>query len=165
MKRTALTCSLLLVMSMVAVAAAQDRLGGRTVPRQISGVIDGRFVFEGPAEGPWTTVGDATGPLTHLGLAHLRTTHRAYPDTGQLVGTFTLVAANGDEIWGTYEGFAAWTPDYTAVLGEVLLLVEGGTGRFAQATGTIHAAFLETFDDPTWASAGVVWTLHGTVGY
>ena len=52
-------------------------------------------------------------------------------------GAFTITAANGDTIQGTYEGAAA----PTAVEGVITYLVSGpitgGTGRFAGAAGML----------------------------
>ena len=163
MKRTAFRCSLFLVLAISAMAAAADP-GTKTVPRIILGAMEGRFVFDGPWEGPWTTTGDVTGTLRHLGLAKMTTRHTASPDGTLSGGEFKIVAANGDEIRGHYTASGGWISG-TQVLGTAAFTMEGGTGRFAHATGDINAAFLETFDDPTWASAKVSWTLEGTVRY
>jgi hypothetical protein len=163
MRKTAFTISLLLVLTVVAVTAAADP-GTKTVPRVILGAMEGRFGFEGPSEGPWTTTGDVMGTLRHLGLAKMTTTHTADPNGTLSDGVFKIVAANGDEIRGSYTASGAWISG-TQVLGSAAFTVEGGTGRFAQATGEITAAFLETFDDPTFYSAKVSWTLEGTVRY
>jgi hypothetical protein len=151
-------------------AAVQAAQGPRTVPRFVSGELDGRFDFTRMWGGEWWEFysdSQTTGTLSHLGLAQLRTTHIPNLATGALEqGTFTIVAANGDEIHGTYEGTATYDevrPDL--VHGAATFVISGGTGRFDGATGTITATFLETIDDPTWASAKVAWTLAGTVNY
>lgn len=164
MRKTAFTFSLLLVLTVAAVAAAADSPGNKTVARSIYGAMDGRFVFTGPWEGPWTTTGDVKGTLRHLGLAKMTTTHTASPDGTISGGEFVIVAANGDELRGSYTASVGWISE-TQVLGAATFSIEGGTGRFARAGGEITAAFLETFDDPTWASAKVSWTLNGTVDY
>ena len=165
MKRTVLTCALFLAIGVSVMAGALHGPGTNTVPRLVAGIMDGRFTFEGPEAGPWTTVGDVTGTVRHLGLAKLSTTHTPNADGTLSDGSFTLVAANGDEVRGTYEGYGEFTPDGTAVQAHAVLVITGGTGRFANATGTIGASFLETFDDPTWASAGVSWALVGIINY
>ena len=147
-------------------AAAEAAKGSKTVPRYVTGMLDGRFAFEGPWEGPWTTTGDAAGTLTHLGLARIYTTHTASPDGTISGGAFEIAAANGDKIQGTYEATATYDAlREDLVHGAATFVISGGTGRFAGATGTIIATFLETLDDPTWASAKVAWTLSGTVNY
>jgi hypothetical protein len=165
MKRTALFCSLLLALVIVALAAVPDSQKAKTVPRDISGVMDGRFTFTGPDEGPWTTTGDVTGTLRHLGLAKMYTTHTASPDGTISRGIFSIVAANGDEILGSYTASGILSDDYTHVDGTANFLITGGSGRFVHATGTITAAFIETLDDPTFAGAAVSWALLGTVSY
>jgi len=164
MRKTAFTCSLLLVLAVVAAAAAADNPGTKTVPRVICGTMDGRFTFTGPWEGPWTTTGDVKGTLSHLGLGRMTTTHTADPNGTISGGEFAIVAANGDELRGSYTASGGYISG-TQVLGTAAFTIEGGTGRFAHASGEITAGFLETFDDPTWASAKVNWTLEGTVRY
>ena len=160
MKKTVLSCSLLLAFAAAVMAAD----GAKTVPRDVFGVLNGRFSFTGPYEGPWMTTGDVTGTLRHLGLAKMYTRHTTSPYGEISGGRFEIVAANGDEIRGTYTASGAWISG-TQVLGAAAFPIEEGTGRFASASGTITAAFLETFDDPTWASAKVSWTLEGSVSY
>ncbi len=164
MRKTAFTFSLLLALTVAALAATAESPETRVVPRVVYGAMEGRFTFTGPWEGPWTAIGDVKGPLRHLGLAKMTTTHTSYPDGTISGGQFTIVAANGDELRGSYTASGGWISD-TQVLGTAEFVIEGGTGRFAQATGDITAGFLETLDDPTWASAKVNWTLEGTVLY
>jgi hypothetical protein len=150
------------------VAAASQ---GRQVTRHVTGTMTGRFDFTrlwGTEWWEFYSDSDCRGTVSHLGLARLYTTHIPDIDTGQLTeGTFRIVAANGDKIRGTYTGSAVPDAEQPALLahGTATLVVSGGTGRFAHATGSIDATFLETFDDPSWASAGVVWTLDGSVSY
>jgi len=166
MKRTALVCSLILAMAIAVTAAAPGGQRGKTVPRDISGSMSGAFsfVWVGPGDWDFTTEGDAAGTLTHLGLAQLITSHT--PDTvgGTLSdGTFTIVAANGDEIRGIYAG--SGSGEYpNPVQGTAVFFVRGGSGRFARATGTLNADFLEVFSADGW-SAQVEWFLEGTVHY
>ncbi len=76
------------------------------------------------------------------------------------------MAANGDQLQGTYEGTFAPDPDRSDVYhATATFVVSSGTGRFAGATGSLATTFLETLDDPTWASAKVTWTLAGTINY
>jgi len=141
------------------------------VTRHFAGTLAGRFDFTrlwGSAWWEFYSDGDCTGTVSHLGLSRLYTTHVPNLETGQLTdGTFELVAANGDRIQGTYTGAAAYDAEHPDELahGTATFVVSGGTGRFSGATGGIDATFLETFDDPSWESAGVVWTLDGNVSY
>jgi hypothetical protein len=149
-----------------AVAPASQH--SNTVPREVSGKLDGRFTFVvwGPGWWDFYTDGNVTGTLSHLGLARMYTRHTPHADGTLTDGTFEIVAANGDEIRGTYGGSASYDavrPDL--VHGAATFVISGGTGRFLGATGTLTATFLETLDDPSWASAKVAWTLEGTVNY
>jgi hypothetical protein len=53
-------------------------------------------------------------------------------------GNMKLIAANGDEVWMTYSGFAPYP--VIGVPGTIIVDVDftivGGTGRFADASGT-----------------------------
>jgi hypothetical protein len=78
------------------------------------------------------------GQATHLG--HYTVVGRdglLNPVTGAWTGHYTWIAANGDEV-STFatgqlvvlpNGDDGWVADYT---------IEGGTGRFAGATGSFH---------------------------
>ena len=164
MKKIALICMLALAVAIPALAVTATNNQGKTVPRNLRGVMDGRFIFGGPWEGPWTVAGDLSGTLSHLGLSRMETSHTTYPDGSLTDGTFTISAANGDLIQGTYTASASMVSDFV-VLGSATLQVTGGTGRFACAEGTIHADFLETLDDMTFASAKVTWYLAGMISY
>ena len=140
------------------------------VPRHVTGVADGRFDFTnmwGPEWWQFYSDSDAKGTLSHLGLTRIHTRHVPNLVTGAVAqGEFTLVAANGDEIHGTYAGAATYDPDRADLLhGVATFVITGGTGRFLRATGSIEARFLETLDDPSWASAKVTWSFDGTVNY
>ena len=141
---------------------------GRTVAREVSGSLDGRFDFTRTWGSEWWQFysdGDSTGTVNHLGLSRMYTTHIPNLGTGALEhGEFRIVAANGDTILGTFEGSAAYVSE-DQLHGVATFVVSGGTGRFEGASGTIDVTFVETLDDPTWASAKVAWTLAGTVSY
>jgi hypothetical protein len=140
------------------------------VARHAEGTLNGRFDFTHMWGADWWQFysdSEATGTLSHFGLTRIHTRHIPDLTTGALEqGEFTIVAANGDELHGTYEGSATYDPERADLVhGAAAFVVSGGTGRFANATGTIAATFLETLDDPSWASAKVTWTLAGTVKY
>lgn len=168
MKKTTVSRALFLVMVLLALAASPAAQGPNTVPRNVTGVLNGTFTFEQWGSEWWEiyTNGEATGTVQHLGLSTLYTRHTPTVSGDLVDGTFEIVAANGDELRGTYDGFAAATSNtFLAYAGEATLVITGGTGRFAGATGTIDATFLETFTDYSYALAVTRWTLAGTVNY
>ena len=140
------------------------------ITRKVEGTVNGRFDFTQTWGSEWWQFysdSDATGTLSHLGLSRVHTRHIPNFTTFTLEqGEFTIVAANGDEIHGTYGGSVVPDPDNAEVVhGTATFVVSGGTGRFTGATGTIMVTLLETLDDPSWASAKVAWTLTGIVKY
>jgi hypothetical protein len=103
-------------------------------------------------------VTEATGTSSQLGQFDLSMPHVVDPVTRIAVGTFELVAANGDTIVGTMTGLAQLTetPD-------VLFIVEnatitGGTGRFADATGsfTIERLYNRVLGDTAGSFEGTI---------
>ncbi len=167
MKKTALLLVVLLALALPSFAGAADSKQTKTVPRFVCGVLNGAFTFDIYGGGDWDffTLGDMGGTLTHLGLSKMYTVHQPTASGELLNGTFTIVAANGDEIQGTYTGFVTWvSDDAPQYYGEADLVIIGGTGRFAKATGTLNATFFETLDLETWVFP-VTWTLSGNVSY
>ncbi|MEX2553663.1 MAG: hypothetical protein WD627_11765 [Actinomycetota bacterium] len=84
-------------------------------------------------------VGDATGVTSHLGKTgiHFEGTVAPTEEEGTFAGSaaVTIVAGNGDQLTGT----AAVTSTATPTGGTTTVVVEitGGTGRFANASGTL----------------------------
>ena len=78
---------------------------------------------------------DGTGHATHLGRFTTDQSHCASPASLDFTaGVFTLTAANGDQLRGTYSGqFVPLEPPLFAIDGQFTFV--GGTGRFADATG------------------------------
>ena len=118
-------------------AAAKDRL-------PLEGSESGRFQLLGPCEaGGMTLEVNGTGHASGIGdySGHYRECFD--PATGAVTaGTFTLTAANGDEIFGTFGGQARPTDDPTVVAYDDPGVITGGTGRFADAGGTVTTSGL-----------------------
>jgi hypothetical protein len=170
MKKVALSCSLFLALAIAVMAAAPFDQQDKSSPRHnfdVQGVQTGTFNFEywGPGFWDFETIGDATGTLRHLGLMRMYTRHRPTADGLLNQGTFTMVAASGDQIRGTYEGAGALVSTAAPELyGKATLVISGGTGRYAHAKGTLIATFFETMN-ATWVDLPVTWILEGTVSY
>lgn len=110
---------------------------------KLKGSLTGTFTFvpDAPPSQIATVHLDASGVASHLGRFTLTAPHRVDVSTlpARAVGTFELVAANGDRLTGRFEGTGTLTspPDGFTVV--EIYTVTGGTGRFAGATGTFTA--------------------------
>jgi hypothetical protein len=156
-----LLIGLVLAFAALAPASALAKAGG--TDRPMKGTVVGTVTVPIPSLQLTT---DASGVLTHLGKY---TGH--FEGSGEIVGgrtlgegTFTVVAANGDQLTGTF------TLNGSLPSGEphsltVFLTITGGTGRFADASGTLTIPLLATpscFLEPTCPGA-LVETLEGPV--
>ena len=101
-----------------------------------------------------------TGNLSHLGaisggdVAVLTATG---PATFTYTGTDILVAANGDELFSDFTGSGVFT-SATAVESTQVNTITGGTGRFADASGT----FTITISSVIVAISATSETTHNT---
>lgn len=109
------------------------------------------------------TIHATDGHATHLGQLTGDAYHCDNFATGELAdGIVVLVAANGDELHGTYEGMLLPSEPGTARIAATQTY-NGGTGRFTHATGSA--------DESTWAiflseTTGLVGgTMVGTLSY
>jgi hypothetical protein len=113
-------------------AAADDQL-------PLKGSESGTFALPGPCAAGGVVIDVVgTGHTTQLGNYSGHYRECLNPATGAVTaGTFTLTAANGDEVYGTYSGQAVPTQDPGVVNFEDPGVITGGTGRFAGAGGTL----------------------------
>lgn len=96
----------------------------------------------------FTSVLDAAGQATHLGAFTLSGSHceSLFQSTD---GQMTLVAANGDRLYGTYA--TTWTVKGGQVIVDGPLDINGGTGRFTHATGSLSQHHVITvLDQQPW---------------
>jgi hypothetical protein len=124
-------------------------------------VLDGDWCP--PGLGP-VTISIERGQATHLGRFSAETRHCTDLATGQFTaGVIVITAANGDELHGTYSGrFLPELPDGTTPVASTHYY-DGGTGRFANATGMADAPAWFVFTSET---GGVIrGTLSGTLSY
>jgi len=118
-------------------AAADDH-----VP--LKGSETGTFQLVGPC-GTSGVIVDVTGTghSTALGKYDGNFRECLDPATGAVTGgTFTLTAANGDKVFGTYGGQAFPTANPNVVHYQDPGVITGGTGRFAGAGGTMTTSGL-----------------------
>lgn len=129
---------LLLVALTVMVAAPVQALAGAQVP--FKGADAGGFTFPA-ACGPTSLVVDigGVGNATQVGRYAYEALECFDTDTLLYSGVFTLRAANGDTLSGTYSG------EVVEIVGSVGryeqdAVVTGGTGRFSGADGGFHVS-------------------------
>jgi hypothetical protein len=91
-----------------------------------------------------------TGTASHVGQFVVNSEGIVEGNTG--AGTFTLTAANGDQLSGTWEGVGEFVPPAEVRLTEEATIA-GGTGRFAGASGRFTIVRVESLTSPT-ASSG-----------
>lgn len=84
----------------------------------------------------------ATGNATQLGAFKFTLLATVNTATGMGTGTFLFTAANGDTVFGTATGQATFTPPNVLTIGEIAI-IDGGTGRFAGATGSFSVTRLK----------------------
>jgi hypothetical protein len=109
-----------------------------------------------------TIIREAEGEATHLGHFTVSGEYFVNVLDASATGTFTITAANGDQIFITSVGHSLQPPTLKETVEDVT--VTGGTGRFAGATGSwfmdAHVAFV--FGDPDIINPYVA-TLEGTI--
>lgn len=160
-----------LIASTIGVATADaDRPFKGTVNGQVTFAMVGTNVC--PALG-LQTQSNASGQFTHLGSMSMYSEHCTPTGAAISGGVMTLTAANGDQVYLSYDGLQLALPDFmggTLVVGDVIpvegtFVVTGGTGRFDDAAGggTWTAGVVyEGLEDPSWAGT---WSFTGTINY
>ena len=99
-----------------------------------------------------------TGQATHLGRFTATFDLQVDVRTSTSLGALTLIAANGDRVFGTLSG-------HSTDVGNIASIVEtaittGGTGRFADATGSFTIE--RVLNLATGISSG---SFDGTISY
>jgi hypothetical protein len=129
-----ITASLVLALAALVPASAAAKPGGTDRP------LHGHSTSTTTVDlATGTGVSDGSGPLSHLGLATFHNDFSGFTITGTTftwTQTATIVAANGDEIFATAVGTGTLLPDGTSEA-TLVSTITGGTGRFADASGTI----------------------------
>lgn len=165
----------LVILSVVPAASA----GSHATDRPFKASFAGQVHWEWPGVHPSecvlvTTVTDSFGKATHMGRTESLWSHCPEGDSNHEPndGHITLIAANGDELYGVY--------DYPAIDDGSPIVFTGGTGRFANASGSatvvydVNPEFVEGCpidpDDPfPCMDFSVPWqwssTLTGTISY
>ena len=95
---------------------------------------------------------EGTGTATYLGKYTEHATLQVNVLTGSATGAATFTAANGDTLTATVEGQATPTTTPGVVSIVEVYTITGGTGRFADATGSFTLEM--TLDQTTGVSSG-----------
>lgn len=166
----------ILLLSLFVMTLASSAKAGSDRP--FKATLAGSVYWEFPGESPSncevvTTLSDISGQATHMGRVETFWSHcPAEPDYVD-DGKIRLVAANGDELYGTYD----YDPNDES--NEIPITLAGGTGSFADASGAIVVTYVvipqflpdcnpET-DDFYCFDLSVSWpwsgTMTGTISY
>jgi hypothetical protein len=114
-------------------------------------------------------VSDTTGVASHLGRtsSHIDgVVTITGPDTFTVSGSSVTLAANGDELFGTFIG-SGTTDAAGNSAGQVTTTFTGGTGRFANASGSATGPFSQvlTSIDATTATYATSYSFRGAISY
>src|SRR5262245_9765838 len=161
MRKAIMIAGLILALGVLAPVGALGKAGG--TDRPVQGTTSGTVT--GTLTSPLGITVDLTGVATHLGKysVHIDAVGVISGGEVEVDGTFTVVAANGDQLTGT-----ATTTTPLSQLAEVhtttaFLTITGGTGRFSDASGTLTSQNLETpicFAEPSCPGL-IIDTLEG----
>ena len=103
------------------------------------------------------------GQFAHLGQSTMVSPHTTDVFTGETLGEQIFTAANGDTLTAYCAGFAG--PDAEGIVrGTLDCDVTGGTGRFADATGSYTFALVAT-PLPSGLGYATVAQIDGTIDY
>ena len=112
-------------------------------------------------------LGHTSGVVRGLGHANMFNFQRpALDGSGDITnGLVKIVVTHRDVLQGQYVGTTVYGQEPDQLIGNADIVITGGTGRFANASGTIHMTAYATmlgFDVLEWP---VTFVLEGTVEY
>jgi hypothetical protein len=146
-----LTLALLAVLALAGPAAAERQ--EKQVP--FRGVLEGASTVT-PRTPPFVSVNiEGGGHANQLGNFEVSIPHVANRSNGTAVGTYVFTAANGDTLTADFTSQSTPTDVPGVISVAVTATITGGTGRFADATGsfvadrvadTVHGVVTESFD-------------------
>ena len=130
---------LLLICAYIASSAKISRAEENSAPVALRGTDVGKFTAT-PTSNPQVVVTSdaAVGELTSVGSFTLRAEEHINLQTLEVSQAhFTITAANGDRLMGTYKGIAHATGIPNVIEYDVAGLISGGTGQFEGMSGAI----------------------------
>jgi hypothetical protein len=125
----------LTLLATIAISPAAARAAAKGSDRPLTGTTTGTLTVSLPSG---ATTSSFTGNFSHLGATtggDAATIVLTSPATFTYTGTDSLVAANGDKVFSTFTGSGAFT-SATTIESTQVNTITGGTGRFADASGT-----------------------------
>jgi hypothetical protein len=168
MKRTLLVLMSLVALAVVAPGAAVAKRGGTDRPWK--GKASGTTTFDTATFPSFSGSTEGSGRFSHLG----KTTYSSNftitvtgPGTFSIVGTQTVVAANGDTLSLAFMGTGTFTGAGETSETHATWTVTGGTGRFDDASGTLTGTVLTQVDSVvgTTATGTHTTTAKGKISY
>jgi hypothetical protein len=112
-------------------------------------------LWEGPLIATHSGRGETSVCITVTGFVSSTTVATA--------GQGVAIAANGDLFYVTLSGTTDFSND--PCVGQGTITVDGGTGRFADASGSIHAVVIQPWSAPYTCGPEEWTTLSGTIAY
>ena len=136
---------------LAALALPMYAAAGDEVP--LKGSETGTFQILGPCETSGLVVEvSGTGHSTHLGSYSVRYRECFVPATGAVTdGSFTLTAASGDTVFGTYSGQVFPTDDPNVFVYDDPGVNTGGTGRFGGVIGNVEPSGVVNLSTGEWS--------------
>ena len=133
-------------------AIVKHSASGTELPFRGSYTINTNGVFTPPST--LVISGTATGHASHVGRFTATTVDVVNTTTATSTGTYTLTAANGDQLIATTAGGEDQfiPPNVSHVT--LLATIVSGTGRFDGATGTFTVRSISVLDFATASSSG-----------
>ena len=166
MGKRLLLSSLVLGVGLISPASALAGAGGSNLPLQ--GRTTGVVSYSNVNFQTWSSdsgVSSLLGAFTANFSGQLGGSN--VPNGYSVTGTGTLVAANGDELFGIQNGGGVNAADGTST-GTYVFTITGGTGRFANATGSFTDTYathtpISTSPDGTIISGPITSTFKGNI--
>src|SRR4029077_15858174 len=142
--------------ALAVLALAGPAAAGEQVP--FKGSLDGVVTIT-PLAPPFLSVlVEATGNATHLGKFTVEIPHVVNVANGSAIGSYEFTAANGDMVFAEFTGTATPTATPGVLYIEETATITGGTGRFANASGSFTVERL--FDTVAGTTIG---SFEGTI--
>jgi hypothetical protein len=177
--RKYLLLSLVVLLALAMAAPVSATQGNPEKELPFKGVFSGEFLgFNEDAEDiaercddPATTWAVTSfkgwGTATHMGNSYVYAEHCSYTTNGTYgEGELTVVAANGDILYGTYTGGVSLSGPPIVGFMDSFSFVDGGTGRFAVASGGgIEEGSVDFTDTGMAPGAPFTVRMEGVISY